>query len=320
MDQKVIDNIFVSERYLVAGRGFVGLSIAYFLKKLAPQSEVLLYDPNPLCTSASGAASGLLEPITGRMATSTARAAEGMEATRALLDVVSDHLGGKVYIGGGVLHPPMNLVQRNIYKNKVLQHPEQFAFDEEGVFVVKEGINVFSRLYLEGLFSLVQSMGVQFIPKKVPFDEPAKRIFLGIGAGIEEFFPGQFSLTRGQAMEVKRGATHFTLPKVHKGYIALDADPDIYHVGSTYERENLDKEPDSNKAIEELKRRNEEIYPEVHNVEILAVRSGVRVYAGQIKLPQIIQKGPNVVALTGFGSKGLLYHALYAQELVEKHL
>ncbi len=312
MDWKATDNNSENSRFIVAGRGFAGLAITYFLKKRFPGSHVLLYDPNPLGASASGAASGLLEPIGGRLAIRSYRAEEGMAATKELLDVVSAHLGEKVYQAGGILHPPMTLDQKQLYEKKVQEHPERYAFDEEGAFLVKEGINVFSRLYLEGLFSLVQSMGVEFVAEKAPLDDDEAKIFLAIGVGIDALFPGQFRLTRGQAMQVRKGRTTFRLPKVHKGYVALDADPAIYHIGSTFERGTAPLM----EAPPALCERNKEIFPELPELEVLHVRSGTRVYADEKNIPKIIPK-KNFLALTGLGSKGLLYHALYAKELVE---
>jgi glycine/D-amino acid oxidase-like deaminating enzyme len=70
-------------------------------------------------------------------------------------------------------------------------------------------------------------------------------------------------------------------------------------------------------AIQELKERNKEIFPEVEELMPETVKAGTRVYSkDESRLPQALFLGGNCYALTGLGSKGLLYHALYAKELV----
>lgn len=319
MDSKAIDISTKKDRYYVAGRGFAGLAISFYLKKLKPDAQVTLFDPHPLKESASGAASGLLEPIGGRLAARSLRASEAIEATRELLEIVSQHLNRKVYKEGGILHPPINQEQEQLFRKKVLEYPEYFGWTEENEFLVKEGINVFSGEYLEGLFCLVTKMGVEFIAKKVVLDPHVKRVFLAVGDQIEHFVPGQFRFTRGQAMQVRKKNTQFIRPKVHKGYVALDSNKDLYHVGSTYERTNLHLPPDKNAAIQELKERNKEILPEIEELEVVTVKAGTRVFSRQEKrLPEVILVTKNCYALTALGSKGLLYHALYAKEMCEQ--
>ena len=279
---------------------------------------MILFDPLPLGQSASGAASGLLEPIGGRLAVRSPLATEGLEATKFLLETVSQFLGKKVYLPGGVIHTPIDQKQRSIFLKKVGEFPDRFGWTKEGELLVKEGINVFSKAYLEGLFSLVESMGVKFCPTNVPVDPEIRMIFMCVGSGIQEILPDAFRFTRGQAMQVKKQKMTFNLPKVHKGYVALDLDPSIYHVGSTYERENLHLSPDQAGALVELRERNRELYGEIDQLEVVEVRSGTRVFCrDETRLPKILQIAPNRVALSGFGSKGLLYHALFAKKVVD---
>ncbi len=318
MDWKVIDHSSKKDSFFVAGRGFAGLATAYFLKKKFPKKNVILFDPHPLGQSASGAASGLLEPIGGRLAVRSPLATEGLQATKSLLEAVSKFLGKKVFLEGGVIHTPIDQKQRSIFLKKVEEFPSRFGWTKEGELLIKEGVNVFSKAYLEGLFLLVESMGVKFCPTNVPIDPEVKMIFLCVGSGIQEILPGEFRLTRGQAMQVKKQKITFDLPKVHKGYVALDLDPSIYHVGSTYERENLHLPPDKASALVELRERNRELYSEIDQLEVVEVRSGTRVFCkDETRLPKILQIAPNQVALVGFGSKGLLYHALYAKKVVD---
>jgi hypothetical protein len=318
--RKVRDSSTKMDQYFVAGRGFGGLAICYHLKKKYPSSKISLFDPNPLFASASAAASGLLEPIGGRLAARSLRASDGLKATKELLDAASCHVRKKVYKDGGVLHAPISAEQRVVFEKKRVQNPQYFEWTQGGEFLVKEGVNVFSRDYLEALYSLVLSMGVQYVPEKVPHDPTVKQIFYAVGKEIDKELPGQFQLIRGQAMQVQRGESIFSLPKVHKGYIALDSDPAVYHVGSTYERTNLDLPSDKEGAVKELIERNREIFPEVAFLSPLGVYEGTRVYSKkQERLPQIVPLGANQVALTGLGSKGLLYHALYAKEIVSAY-
>jgi glycine/D-amino acid oxidase-like deaminating enzyme len=318
LDWKAIEKLSKNNTFHVAGRGFCGLAVAYFLKKKYPTQQVILFDPNPLHSCASSAASGILEPIGGRLVVRSLYADIALQETKILLDAVSEHLQQKVYEANGVLHHPIHPEQAALFEKKAQEFPHYYGLNEQKALIVKEGMNVFSQLYLEGLFSLVLSMGVEFKNEKIDIRPSDVNIVLAVGAAINEFSPNPLRLTRGQALTVERGAQSFTIPVVHKGYIALDPNPSIYHVGSTYERDLLDLPADPARAKKELFARNKEIFEELDRLKVIEVRSGIRVYDVQDpKIPRIVRLAPNVVALTGMGSKGLLYHALFAKKIAD---
>jgi glycine/D-amino acid oxidase-like deaminating enzyme len=96
------------------------------------------------------------------------------------------------------------------------------------------------------------------------------------------------------------------------GYIALTEDPHICQIGSTYEHT---EEPDP-KKVTELVEKVSLFYPEAKNLEVLKVRSGVRIAPRDGHLPIIAQVSKNTWIFTGLGSRGLLYHALFGRELI----
>ncbi len=86
--------------------------------------------------------------------------------------------------------------------------------------------------------------------------------------------------------------------------------------GSTYERNFSSSAIDVGVAQKEICPKLASIYPPLQDAKIINCHTGIRVSAPQ-HLPFLKKVNDRCIVLTGMGSKGLLYHALFAQRLTE---
>ena len=71
-------------------------------------------------------------------------------------------------------------------------------------------------------------------------------------------------------------------------------------------------------AGEELKRRVAVFYPPAFDFQVEKVHAGVRMSPKEGVQPIVEEVEKKSWAFTGLGSKGMLYHALFAKELSER--
>lgn len=286
----------------VVGAGFAGLAACVFLRDAG--CDVDLYDAIGIGGGASGAASGLLHPYPGKHMRRSLRATEALEAAHNLIARIPK----KVYQPGLKRYPTSN--QQKLLFEKRSAECDGLSWDGEKL-TIHSGGTVFSKLYCEELFALSQaSLYVQ----KVDQLPQADAVILAAGAGMVKLCPDfSFRLSKGQALQILCDASE---SMIGDGYLAVTEQAGVCHLGSTYEHGHLDARP----QLEEAKRL---IAPRAkkylkHPFKITGVSAGMRVAPKEGHWPIMAKVGDRVFALTGFGSRGLLYHALLAKELVNQ--
>ncbi len=276
----------------VVGAGYAGLAVAWNL--LQKQFSVTVFDGGP---GASHVSTGLLHLSPGRHAVPTWRAAEGMEATRALLEVAS---GEKpVFQQNGILRIATTDEQRRDFGGATLWMPE--------------GITVYSRLYLEGLKKACK--GAYFIDHRIEDLQELESfdaIILTTGAETLRWAELPLSCTIGQTL-ICKWKEPLSMSLLSYGHITPTEDPTLCQVGSTYEHT---PKPDPQKALELLEK-VALFYPPAKDFEIVEIRSAVRIAPKIGYRPLIAQIGPKTWVFAGLGSRGLIYHALFAREVGE---
>lgn len=276
----------------VIGAGYAGLAVTWNL--LQRGFDVTVFDGGK---GASHVSTGLLHPCPGRHAIPTLRAEEGMQATRQLLDLASSD--GPVYLNNGILRIATNEEQKRDFGGDTLWIPE--------------GITVFSQKYLDGLKKACKK--AQFVSQWV--EKGALQDFdaaiLTTGAETLDWAPLPLSRTLGQSL-LCRWKEPLSMSLLSYGHITPTDHPDYCQIGSTYEHTAV---PDPQKA-RELLEKAAHFYPPAKDFEIVDIRCGVRIAPKVGYLPYLGRLDEKTWVFTGLGSRGLIYHALYAKILIEQ--
>lgn len=300
-------------RIAIIGAGFCGLAAAWHLLHIQG-IKISLLDAVGIGGGASGVATGLLHPYIGEQGRRSWQTEEGLKATLELLGVAEKALGAPVYDNRGILR--IGAVQQ-IY-------PDLEPLGEE-TYLIRSGITVYAKKYLEGLWRACEKLGAKLFLQKVGSLEELKdfdAIVIAAGAGIfgfEECHHLRIGKVKGQVLTCRlpESLLPFEHSRVAKGYIAKDEQPDLYHLGSTYEKGEINDQPCLETALEQLQPKAELLYPGIGLLNVLECRAGIRVNRHGHYIPLLEEIDPRTFAVTAMGSRGLLYHALFAKGLKE---
>jgi glycine/D-amino acid oxidase-like deaminating enzyme len=323
----------------ILGAGFCGLATAWMLKQNLGNlaNSITLFDPLPIGKGTSGIAAGLLHPFVGLHANLNPFGFEGFAATSRLIEVAEKQLGHSVVFGRGFLRLAYSDSQRQSYRKTSEQYPDyvQWMESEEvavlmpqaspasGIFI-HSAMTVDTSEYLKGLWLACQSAGIQLHQRKIEdLEELADfdHIVAATGAdttklaGLENV---SIRRTKGQLLEV-RWPDH--IPALRHAinsqvYCLMGKDQKHAIVGATYEKEFESELPDIEIARNLLLPKLGLMLPGLQQSEIIACRSGVRASTPN-RLPLVTQISKRLWLISGMGSRGLLYHAIYAQRLAE---
>jgi glycine/D-amino acid oxidase-like deaminating enzyme len=306
-------------RIAVVGAGLAGLSVAWHA--LSQAHEVLLFDPKGVGGGASGVSTGLMHPFAGKSASMSWRASEAMAASLQLFEIAEKALNIPVMSRSGIFRPSITDSQKKDFQNNQNSQAIWKEIELPGMpptwgLWIPEGVTVFSRMYLKGLWMACKSLGAVLIQESFVSEEGFDRIVIAAGFDSMDFaqcrnLPVRTAIGQSLVCEVD-DLLPFSLAS--HGYITLTEDPFICQVGSTYEHT---KQPDPQKAIDLIEKVSL-FYPPAKQFRILEIRSGIRIAPREGHVPILAQVGPKTFVFTGLGSRGMLYHALLGRLLVEK--
>lgn len=317
------------KKVAVVGGGFAGLAVAYHL--LSTGSQVTLFDGKGVGGGASGVASGLLHPYPGECARLSWKGEEGLQMTRALLDVV----GKEVYKGSGILRLALSDKQRRAFRQRAEEREDVDWWEAErcraflkgshylsGIFI-RSGITVHASLYLKGLWRVCESLGGHLEKRNVSLDHLSgfDQVVLASGGGIRSFLPGmglKLKFNKGQILVCQK-PSYFQKEAsvIGKGYVAHSSSNDECFVGSTYEHDFLSEEPCLGTANDLIFRQIGQFFPSYGSFKVKGCRSALRVANQKSYHPLIGKLDENLYVITGLGSRGLLYHSYLGKILVE---
>lgn len=310
-------------RIAVVGAGYAGLAASWHLAKQG--LAVDLFDAAGIGAGASGASTGLLHPYIGKKIVRSQYSSAALEAAEELLQASQEALGEQVFAGTGILRLAMNEQQ-----TEAMHQP----FDDAALWKAPElpphavstcglwipgGKTVYSKRYLQGLWLACERLGVCL--KRTAIVNLADlqqydRIVLCNGHEVMRYPECKelpLKSKKGQAL-VCRYPEHLpplAFSIVGNGHISMTEDPHVCCLGSTYEEEF-----DEQRAYL-LKEKIAAFFPPAIEFEVLHVLSGVRIAPKIGYLPLVQQVAPRCFVFAGLGSRGLLYHALYAKALVK---
>jgi glycine/D-amino acid oxidase-like deaminating enzyme len=332
------------KKIAILGAGYFGLAIAWHLHQAFKDKmplELVIFDGNGIGGGASGIAAGLLHPYAGLRAKYNLEGQEGCEATRKLIEVASKASGLLVAKRSGILRLALFEEQQIDYKICAEKYPldvewlteEQCQQKVQGVALapglfIHSGITVYSDLYIRGLWKACEVLGtklkkthVHSIAEIADFD----LIIVAMGSNTRsllEFTDLPFAdlpitSVKGQLLEIAwpKDLPPLSVPLNSQAYLVMSPDNRSCILGSTFEREFLDASPNLEMAKREILPKAVSLMPLLAKAPILDCTAGIRASTPN-HLPLMKQFNPRCWVLTGLGSKGLLYHALYAEKLV----
>ncbi len=311
-------------RVAVIGAGLAGLSTSFYLSK-NPKVEVTLFDPLGIGQGASGVATGLLHPFAGRKALRSWRSDEAMLIVEELLAASEEALGKPVCERTGIFRIAVTQQQQVDFKKRVDQDLDAKWLDHplfgSGLWI-PGGITVYTPLYLEGLWKVIQKRGVIFRKEKVvDLDSLQGYDQIVVSAGFETI---DFPLLKDLPLKKTKGRTllcawdqRLPFSLVSQGHITPTADPFIGQIGATYEHFE-DPVLSEQEVILELKRKVAQFYPAAMDWPVLDIRFGIRISRPLGYRPIIERIDRNIWVFTGLGSRGMLYHALLGKELASQ--
>lgn len=326
-------------RIAIIGAGFFGLATAWHLlhhPKFA-NSSVTIIDKRGIAGGASGVSAGLLHSYVGLKARLNWRGHEGVQSTLQLLEAASNAHGSPVYEKRGLLRIALTEEQKKYYSQSAQKHPNLSWYCAEEVAEVHKGLakepalyipeayTVFPSLYLEGLWLSCQSRGTYFEKHSIQslceldhFD----LIIVATGAEsleIKELSTLPIHRLKGQILEFEwpKDVPPLSMAVTSQIYLIMSADNKTCIVGSTYEREYDSAEPDMERAKQLIIPELYTLFPPLRGAEPISCRAGFRASA-PMHLPLVAQISPKCWAVTGLGSKGLLYHSMMSAELLSK--
>lgn len=308
----------------IIGAGFSGLSVAWhFLQNT--NCKITLFEKKGIGGGASGMATGLVHPYAGEQGRRSIFASEGIKTTQELIAIAEQELGEKVIVQSGIIRYVQNEKQRQMFLSHCRSFGDVKPISANG-FLIESGMTIDCPRYLEGLWRAVVAKGAELILSDVTdlralsgFDQ----IIVAAGAGSKQFpelSSLKMSILKGQVLKCHVPET-VRLPgasSICKGYVALSHHPKTCYIGSTYQRGDLTENLQPELAKEELFPKIAFFFPSVSDLKVVECRAAFRASRIGHYLPMAAKVGGNIWTLTAMGSRGLLYHAYFGKELVDK--
>lgn len=321
----------------VIGAGFAGLGLCAQLAKFPKNFSITLFDESGPGSKTSGIAAGLCHPFPAKQTRLSFKGYQALHETLLLIQEAQRMSKEPLADFSGILKLALDTSSKRELSKLSFQHPRlswltssavtkiaPSVKEHYGIFI-ENGITVYTKPYLEALFSALLKQNVLFQKKKIldlselsSFDQ----IILCTGASIKSFYPNEreLSYTKGQVLLCKSKKLLTSKSLALDGYIAVTKDPMLYYMGSTYEHDFTNDLPDIAYAKEKIFRGFSSYNIDLEEVEAVDAYAGVRVFNKKSFLPVIKKFSSKVWGITALGSRGLLYHALLGKELTESLL
>lgn len=301
-------------RIAIVGAGFAGLGLCWHLLQ-KKENKVTLFDAKGVGGGASSIATGLLHAYPGEQGRLSLHGYEAMSAAHRLLKVAEQALGRPVADYAGFMRLMGNVEDAGRFS----EYPDVEKM-QSGAFWVRSGVTVFPELYLNGLMQACSTLGAELQISRISSLDELKEydlIILTTGAGIVHFTEAshlKLKLIKGQVLTYAHPAQSSILGK---GHVTKGESPGLFYLGSTYERTFHDDAPDLQTALDQLQPKLNLLLPEAINAPVIDCRAGVRVAFSGHYMPRIEKLTDKCWAVTGLGSRGLLYHAYLAEQFVQ---
>lgn len=305
-------------------------------------------DAEEAASGASGAAAGLANPLMGRRAKLTWRAAE---AWGALTETVARTRAKSAFNSAGVLRPTTEAKQVRFFKDAASAHPrwcswwtadtlaERYpqvqAYD--GALWLPKGGAVDVPAFVRAALVRARAAGTTYTPhtRLLDWTPHNDHVVVHIESGgtrtmqsydyllccVGQGYPSLPALEpldldgiKGQTLTVSVDNLPADLPPISgRGYIVPDKD--TFVLGSSYEHEFADLQP-SEAETRRILKKTSSMLPAIEHATVQDIAVGVRVKHEATNLPLVGPfQHPRTWVVLGLGSKGLLTAPLIARKL-----
>ncbi len=310
----------------ILGAGFAGLACAYFLSlKQKPNAKITVFDPLHLGKGTSGIAAGLLHAYTGAHAHPNRFAREGLQETLALLTKAQEVSPTSFFWKTGIFRPPRSPIQEKTFRQRAQKFSDvdwcmpKYA-QEEGLWI-QQGYVVDCPTYIKSLALLCQQQGVHFVQQKIDAESSLDAFDCVIGAlgeatpSFPPFAHLPLKRTKGQLLIWENSPLSLPFPINAEKYLLQIPQTTTFVGGATFEHEFSSIAPDIEQAKRLLLPSLSPLLPPLAEKSPSSCRTGVRLSTHN-HTPLVGHVKGKYWVLTAFGSKGLLYHALFAKKLM----
>lgn len=320
-------------RIAIIGAGFCGLATAWHLAHKGA-ADIHVFDALDIGQGTSGIAAGLLHPYAGAHAKKSWRSDSGLAATLYLLQKAEAALGSSVVLKRGLIRLAVSEKQIKDFSLTASRHPDVhwltieqcqqqlgYPSSHPGIFI-DSALTIDCKKYLLGLWNACTSRGVQFHKQTIGSLAELDKFDLIIAAtgaasrSIPELSSLEITPVKGQVLELQwpDRLPSLAYPISSQAYLLMDPEKKRCLAGATFERGYEREDPDLPSAIGEIMPKLQSFLPELNGSHVIGCRAGIRASTPDHH-PFLKKLGPRCWILTGMGSKGLLYHALFAEEL-----
>jgi glycine/D-amino acid oxidase-like deaminating enzyme len=317
----------------IIGAGFSGLALAWHLlnypSSTSSSIRISLFDAKGIGGGSSGIAAGLLHPFTGAHAKLNPMGQEGVRATLAC--------GQSVLFSKGILRLALSLDQQSDFQLCASKYSPEVKWltssDCQALFPpligapglwIEDGLTINTSLYLKGLWQACQSKGASLILQHIEnLQELSSFDATIVAAGadslrFQELAHYRFSTVKGQVLELEWPNDIPLLPFAlnSQAYLLMNT-PTSCLVGATFEKNYTHAGPDMAAAAADIMPKVTAMIPALAKAKVRRCDAGLRLVT-PTRFPFAEKIGQRQWALTGLGSKGLLYHALMAEKLAHR--
>ncbi len=290
----------------VVGGSLSGVATAYLLNKEGFSVDLFSHGTMKIPV-------GLCHPFTGREAKIIRDGYQAIEKAKEFITVSERALGRKVTLQNGIERRGWHAA--GDFKDLLSLNNQSY--------LIKSGMTVYLSEYLEGMRRA--SKGVTFINQKIrsidELESNYDRVILCVGAGLKYLindFDQRYHLVKGQVL-ICHPPKGLTIDRsiIAKGHISPLRDGRV-QIGSTYEHTYLTKDPDIDVCVRLLAPKVESYLPSLDQFKIDQVLAGFRVSDRKSRFPSIRRITEKTYAMTGFRSRGILYHGFFAYKMKEE--
>lgn len=319
----------------IVGAGLAGVATAWHLLHINPHIQIVLFDPKGIAGGASAVPLALLHCYSGAKARLSFRAQEGWHATWHLIGEAEKALQRPIAKMSGVLRAAMTRQQHQDFAAAAASYGDLLWLEEAGCqnrcpgIAAKAGIwieqaaVVDTKAYLMGLWHRCLALGARLEPVGIDNLEALAdfdKVVVAAGADSSTLLQCRhLAITpiKGQMLHLKCPTPLPACPIASHLLLLPHSEQNSVLVGSTYERHYLNGVADTATAENLLLPKAIALFPALADAQVVDVYAGIRASA-PLHRPIVEPLAENHWIFTGLGSKGMLWHALLAQELAEQ--